>query len=83
MFTHFHVERSFIDTEAVAMFTEMNDEVFDADGVAFRNVGNIGMPDLVAVDDDDQAGTDGLHIISAADQHAGILSQSDADAGRI
>lgn len=63
-FTGFHEKFAFVDEVAVAFLAEMNNQVFYTDGVAFRDVGNIAMADIMAVYNDHQSAANGFHLIA-------------------
>ncbi len=77
----FHKKLAFTDEVAVAVFAEMNFQVFDADGIAIGYVGDVGMQYFMPVDDHHQSAPDRFHLIAPGDEHTGILAQADANAG--
>lgn len=76
-----HIKLPLLQIEAVAFGKDVNDDVLNGDGGAFFQVGNVGVTDVVSVDDDDQARSDRFHVATFGDQYAGVLAQPDPDAG--
>lgn len=68
---------------AVAFFAKVHLEVFERDGVAVGDVGDVGMADVVAVEDHHEARADGFHLIAFGDEHARVFAEADADAAGV
>ena len=71
---------SFIDQVTISFLTEMGDDVLDTDRVAFRDVCDIRVQDVVTINNNYQAASNRFHFISFCHQDAGVFSQTNADA---
>ena len=63
-FLGFNQEFSFVDEIAVAFFAKMGHDMFNTDGISFRNISNIRMPDVMAVDDHYQSASYSFELVS-------------------